>query len=75
VTIVTTSGERHTSTVDAPRGSGPRGIDWSDVDAKYRELMPDSGLPERRIEQALDVIHRLEDLSDVSELTALLGQG
>ena len=35
VTIVTRSGARFTSTVDAPRGSAPRGIEWSDVEAKY----------------------------------------
>ena len=33
-----------TSTVDAPRGSAPRGIEWSDIDAKYRALMPESKL-------------------------------
>src|SRR5262249_29324247 len=54
VTIVTRSGARYTSTVDAPRGSGPRGIDWSDVDAKYRSLFPDSGLPAKRIEESLN---------------------
>jgi len=72
VTLVTDSGARHTSTVHAPRGSGPRGIDWRDVDAKYRALMPDSGLSASRIEQILDVVHRLEDVNNVSELTALL---
>lgn len=72
VTIVTRSGARYTSTVDAPRASGPRGIEWRDVDAKYRALMPDSGLPARRIEQVLDVIHRLEEVNDVLELTGLL---
>jgi 2-methylcitrate dehydratase PrpD len=72
VTIVTASGARYTSTVDAPRGSGPRGIDWGDVEAKYRALMPDSGLPESRIERILEVIHRLEGVNDISELTSLL---
>ena len=72
VTIVTKSGERYTNTVDAPRGSGPRGIDWSDVDAKYRALMPDSGLPTSRIEEILNVIHEVEGVEHVSELTALL---
>ncbi len=75
VTIVTTSGDRYSSTVDAPRGSGPRGIEWADVDAKYRALMPDSGLPARRIEEILDVVHALEDLRDVSELAGLLATG
>ena len=39
VTLVTKSGARHTHTVDAPKGSGPRGIEWADVDAKCRALM------------------------------------
>jgi 2-methylcitrate dehydratase PrpD len=72
VTVVTTSGERYTSTVDAPRGSGPRGIEWQDVDAKYRALMPDSGLSATRTGQILETIHELDALGDVSELAALL---
>jgi len=73
VTIVTTSGARFTSTVDAPRGSGPRGIEWSDVDAKYRALMPDSKLSGRRIEEILGMVHGFERVKSVSELTRLLG--
>jgi 2-methylcitrate dehydratase PrpD len=58
--------------VDAPRGSGPRGIEWSDVDAKYRALMPDSKLPARRIEDILTAIHGFERVKSVTELTRLL---
>src|SRR5687768_13824608 len=72
VTLVTTSGQRFTSTVDAPRGSGPRGIEWSDVDAKYRALMPDSRLPATRIEEILKLVHGFERLKSVAELTRLL---
>ena len=72
VTIETTSGARFTSTVDAPRGSGPRGIEWSDVDAKYRALMPDSKLPAARIEEILKMIHGFERVKGVAELTRLL---
>lgn len=72
VTIVTTAGERYSSTVGAPRGSGPRRIEWRDIDAKYRLLMPDSGLAANRIESILETIHELEGLEDVSELTSLL---
>jgi 2-methylcitrate dehydratase PrpD len=72
VTIVTTSGARFTSTVDAPRGSAPRGIEWSDVDAKYRALMPDSGLPASRIEASLKVIHGFDRVKRMSELTSLI---
>ena len=44
VTIRTTDGRSSTSTVYAPRGAGFLGIAWADVDAKYRSLMPYSGL-------------------------------
>lgn len=72
VTIVTRSGARYTSTVDAPRASGPRGIEWADVDAKYRTLLPDSGLPPKRVEEILNVIHGFDRVKNVSELTRLL---
>jgi len=72
VTIVTRSGARYTNSVDAPRGSGPRGIDWSDVDAKFRALMRDSGLPAKRIEQIEALVHRFDQVRRVSELTRLL---
>ena len=39
--------------LDAPRGSAPRGIEWKDVEAKYRELMPESRLPAERLEEIL----------------------
>jgi 2-methylcitrate dehydratase PrpD len=73
VTIVTESGARYSSTVDAPRGSGPRGIDWSDVDAKYRALMPESSLAAKRIEESLALIHRFDQVKHVSDLTRLIG--
>jgi 2-methylcitrate dehydratase PrpD len=72
VTVVTTSDARFTSTVDAPKGSAPRGIEWSDIDAKYRALMPDSKMPKQRIEDSLKVIHGFEQVKRVSELTGLL---
>jgi 2-methylcitrate dehydratase PrpD len=72
VTLVTRSGARFTSTVDAPRGSGPRGIEWTDVDAKYRALMPNSGLSRRRIEETLEMIHQLDRIENMSALTRLL---
>ena len=73
VTLVTKSGARFTSTVDAPRGSAPRGIEWADIDAKYRALMPESHLPMARSEEILKTIHEFERVKTVEELTALLG--
>jgi 2-methylcitrate dehydratase PrpD len=72
VTIVTKSGARYTSTVDAPRGSGPRGIEWSDVDTKYHALMSDSGLPANRVEELLNMIHDFDHVNHVSQFTRLL---
>jgi 2-methylcitrate dehydratase PrpD len=72
VTVVTTSGDRFTSTVDAPRGSGPRGIEWSDVDAKYRALMPESKLSAARLRQIIEQIHRFENVKGVQAFARLL---
>ena len=72
VTIVTKSGARFISTVDAPRGSAPRGIEWSDIEAKYNALMPKSMLPERRIAEILQTIHNFGQVKRVSQLTSLL---
>ena len=70
VTIVTTSGARFTSTVDAPRG-----IAWGDVEAKYRTLMPQSKLAGRRIDEILAMIRGFEGVKNVSQLTRLLATG
>jgi len=72
VTVVTTSGQRFTSTVDAPRGSVPRGIEWGDVDAKYRALMPDSKLPAARLGRILDEIHQFDHVKSVRAFARLL---
>ena len=72
VTITLQDGRRFSSHVDFPRGSGPQGIDWADVDAKYRALLPLSGLAPAAIERGLEVVHRFEQVAAVSELTSLL---
>ncbi|HEY7391573.1 MAG TPA: MmgE/PrpD family protein [Bryobacteraceae bacterium] len=72
VTLVTASGSSYTSTIDAPNGSAPRGIEWNAVDAKYKALMPESGLSAARINQLLQTIHDFDRLKKISEFTALL---
>lgn len=72
VTIVTKSGARYTSTVQAPKGSGPRGIEWSDVDAKYHALIGDSGLPAQRTAEILETIHNFDRVQQVPQFTRLL---
>ncbi|MEO5924277.1 MAG: MmgE/PrpD family protein [Bryobacteraceae bacterium] len=66
VTLVTKSGARVSSTVDAPRGSGPRGIEWADVDTKYRALIDDSGLSAARQASLLAAVHDFEHVGSVS---------
>jgi len=56
----------------SPRGSGARGIDWTDVDNKYRTLVATTYLSPRKIEDSIKVIHELRDVQDVSNLTSLL---
>jgi 2-methylcitrate dehydratase PrpD len=68
VTLVTRTGARYTSTVDAPRGSGPRGIEWADVDAKYHALIGESGLPAAKQQGLLDAIHDFRNPSAVVSL-------
>jgi 2-methylcitrate dehydratase PrpD len=72
VTIRLRDGRTFSEHVDFPRGSGPRGIDWADIDAKYRVLAPLSGLSSAKIEQALTAVHAFEHLESVSELTRWL---
>jgi 2-methylcitrate dehydratase PrpD len=72
VTVVTKSGARFTSTVDAPRGSAPRGIEWTDIEAKYRALMPESKLSEARMAEILRTIRNFDQVKSVSQFTKLV---
>jgi 2-methylcitrate dehydratase PrpD len=77
VTIVTHDGRTSTNTVYLPKGSGPLGISWSDLDAKYRALVPFSGFGDHarnksKIEASLALIHDLHRAPTVSPLLDLL---
>jgi len=72
VTVRTLDGRESTSTVYVPKGAGTLGIAWSDVDAKYRKLMPASGLSPEAIEASLTCIHEFRQVTDVSSLLSLL---
>ena len=71
VTIETTDGRRMTNTVHVPKGAGCRGIDWADIDAKYRILAPNA-LDAKKVEASLEVIHGFRDEKNVSALIELL---
>jgi 2-methylcitrate dehydratase PrpD len=72
VTIVTRSGARFTNTVDAPKGSAPRGIEWSDIEGKYRALMPESGLSHARMAEIFARIQTFEQVKRTTEFAKLL---
>ena len=72
VTIRTQDGRVFTSTVYAPRGAGILGIDWADVDAKYRTLVPHAQVPDEQVDASLQVIHDFRQVKHVSELVNLL---
>jgi hypothetical protein len=63
------------STVNAPQGSGPRGIDWADVEHKFRTLFGDAGIDKGRSEAILETVHRFDQLSNVDELNKLVCRG
>ncbi|HEY5866004.1 MAG TPA: MmgE/PrpD family protein [Candidatus Tectomicrobia bacterium] len=72
VTIRTKDGRTFSNTVYAPKGSGMLGIDWADVDAKYRTLIPHARVSERQVEESLQVIHDFRNVKHVSALIHLL---
>ena len=72
VTIRTTRGRDFASTVYAPKGSGLLGIAWSDIEDKYRTLMPNSGLGADRIEASLAAIRDFANADGVAPLIALI---
>lgn len=75
VTIRTKDGRTFSSTVYAPKGSGVVGIDWADVDAKYRTLVPQAQLRDQQVEASLQVIHGFRHVKHVSALIDLLQAG
>ncbi len=54
------------------REAGALGIDWADVDAKYRTLVPRAQVSDQQVEASLQVIHGFGSVTHVSELMDLL---
>lgn len=72
VTIRMKNGQEFRSTCTAPRGSGPRGVDWADVERKYHDLAPLAGLTPGQVDASLALIRRLDDGTPIENLTKLL---
>jgi len=71
VTIRTLDGRSHTASVPVAKGAGVLGLDWADIDAKFRTLAGGSGLVPR-MDAVLEAVRALHEAPDVSGLTALL---
>jgi 2-methylcitrate dehydratase PrpD len=72
VTIATRDGRTHTSTVYAPRGSAVVGIEWADVEAKYRALVPYANPTGNNLEASAKAIRELRGAANVAALIGLL---
>lgn len=72
VTIELNDGTILKNACQAPKGSGPRGIDWADVDAKYRHLLPSSGANAAQVEQSLGTLHRFERVASITDFLSSL---
>ena len=72
VAVTTTDGRLLRHTCKAPRGSGTTGIEWADVEDKYRALVPRAECSGDRVEQSLALIRKLEDQASVDSLIKLI---
>ncbi|MFI4949125.1 MAG: MmgE/PrpD family protein [Alphaproteobacteria bacterium] len=72
VTIRTTDGRSVSNTVYLPKGSAALDIDWADIEAKYRTLMPNSGLKQSQIEESFALIRDFASAASVAPLVAAL---
>jgi 2-methylcitrate dehydratase PrpD len=72
VTIATRDGRTHSSTVYAPRGSAVVGIEWTEVEAKYRALVSYAKLSGDNLEGSMKAIRDLRNARSVAQLVGLL---
>jgi 2-methylcitrate dehydratase PrpD len=73
VVIRMNDGEEFSSTCKSPRGSGPRGVEWVDVEDKYRALVPLAGVSAARVDESLALIRAFEAPDSVGRLVTLIG--
>jgi len=67
VSIETTDGRTVGNTVFVPKGAGCLGIEWADVDGKFRALAPNAPLSEDQIERSIELFHGFRNISNLSE--------
>ena len=72
VAIHMKDGTIHRATCRAPRGSGPRGVAWEDVEDKFRRLFPLAGLPHSATEQCLSLVRTFDGDGAIERLVDCL---
>jgi 2-methylcitrate dehydratase PrpD len=75
VIIRMNDGAEFRSTCRSPRGSGPRGVEWTDIEDKYRALAPMAGLDAGRVDESLGILRDFQAADSVSRLVAIIGAG
>jgi 2-methylcitrate dehydratase PrpD len=73
VTVKTREGLSFAKTVYAPLGSAVRGIEWPEVERKFKALCPLAGVGPSNIDKGIDVLKHFRQVSHVRELIELLG--
>ena len=68
VTVRRADGGLSRHTVEDAPGTPARGFTWAEIEDKYRTLAPRGGVPEGRVEAALDALHALDTCDDVRAL-------
>ena len=72
VRIETTDGRTVTNTVLVPKGAACLGLDWVDIEAKYRTLAPRAPMTSGKVEGSLSAIRALRTEPSVSALIGRL---
>jgi 2-methylcitrate dehydratase PrpD len=67
VTITALDNRIESATVYAPKGSATRGVEWDDIDSKYRALLPGVGVDDTQLEASLMLLHRFRELAKVRD--------
>ena len=72
VSIETTDGRTVSNTVLLPKGAACLGLDWAEIEAKYRALAPHAPMPTGKVEASLSAIRELRAAPSVSALISRL---
>ena len=73
VTVKTRDGRSFSKTIYAPRGSATRGIEWHDVEGKFKALCPLAGVGADNVGKCIDLLRNFHEVTAMGEFVELLG--